>query len=144
MLQQDYHLSFTYSVLIAGKPSRAGSDMGDDKASSTVSVCGRSAANDDFDLLTDEELDEFAVAIEMLYEKRAATRETGLQKLIRLLTIEWQFEECTFKEETLSRLFLSCFKRGGASEARLATRALGKYAFWSPPFSVYSLINYLF
>jgi hypothetical protein len=64
----------------------------------------------------------------MLYEKRAATRETGLQKLIRLLTSEWQIEECTFKQEILSRLFLSCFKRGGASEATMATRALGEYA----------------
>jgi hypothetical protein len=79
----------------------------------------------------------------MLYEKRAATRETGLQKLIRLLTTEWQYEECTFKQETLSRLMLSCFKRGGAAEAILATRALGEYDLEYPSRGVFSPINFL-
>lgn len=91
-----------------------------------MSICGRSTATEDLEGYSDEEEDEFAAAIEMLYEKRAATRESGLQKLIRLLTSQWQLDECTFKQETLKRLFLGCFKRGAAAESALAARALGK------------------
>lgn len=110
----------------AGKASRAGSEFGDDKASSTVSLGARSTTTDDLEGYSDEEEDEFATATEMLYEKRASTREAGLQKLTRLLTSEYQFEECTFKQETLKRLFLTCFKKGAAAESALAARALGE------------------
>ena len=90
-----------------------------------MSICGRSSATEDLGLLySDEEEDEFAVAIDMLYEKRASTRVSGLQKLVRLLTSQYQFEECTFKLETLNRLFLGAFKRGGPEESALAARAL--------------------
>lgn len=98
-----------------------------ERGSSTMSICGRSAATDDLDLYSDDEPDEFAAAVESLYEKRASTREGGLQKLVRLMSTEWQYEDCTFKQETLSRLFLSCFKRGGSGESALAARALGEW-----------------
>ena len=114
-------------MLPAEKASRAETENWDDKASSTVSICGRSTATEDLDLYSDEEEDEFATAIDMLYEKRAATRESGLQKLIKLLTGQWQFEECSFKQETLTRLFLTSYKKGGASESALAARALGTW-----------------
>jgi len=92
-----------------------------------VSICGRSTGTEDLDGYSDEEEDEFAAGIEKLYEKRATTRESGLQKLTRLLTSEWQLDDCTFKQETLKRLFLGCFKRGGALEAALSARALGEF-----------------
>ena len=114
------------AAALEGKSLAAGSDYGDDKASSTASICGRSTATDDLDAYSDEEEDEFSVGVEMLYEKRAATREAGLQKLTGLLTAQWQLDECTFKQETLSRLFLGCFKRGGPAESALAARALGE------------------
>ena len=115
-------------MIFAGRApaSRAGSEPDADRDSSTASIYGKSCATDDLDFYSDEEEDEFAVAIDMLYEKATRQREAGLQKLLRLLTSEWQFEECTFKQETLSRLFLTSFRRGGPSESAMAARALGK------------------
>lgn len=116
---------FDFKFIVAGKSSsRANSEFGDDHASSTVSLCGRSSATDDLDAYSDQEEDEFAIAIENLYEKRSATREAALQKLVSLLMSQWQLDECTFKLDTLSRLFLTSFKKGGADESILAARAV--------------------
>ena len=57
--------------------------------------------------------------------RRASTREAGLQKLVNLLTAKWQHEECCFRQETFSQLFLNGIRRGGIGEATLAARALG-------------------
>lgn len=65
------------------------------------------------------------MAIESLYEKRSSTREAALSNLIKLMTTEYQYEECMFKEETLTRLFITSFRKGGTKEAALAARALG-------------------
>ena len=120
---------FTHRCYVAEKASRAGGSEfgggGDERASSTGSVCGRSAATDLAELYSDEEENEFEVGCDMMMEKRGSTREAGLQKVVRLMTTEWQFEECTFKQETLFRLSLNCFKRGSAIESALAAKALG-------------------
>ena len=115
--------------VFTAEKSRGGNE--DERDSSTMSICGRSNTTAaDFDLgYSDEESDEFGDAVEMLYEKRSSTRESALQKLIRLMTDQYQFEECTFKQETLSRMFLTSYKKGGPLESQLAARALGKCFF---------------
>ncbi|KDD77046.1 interferon-related developmental regulator, partial [Helicosporidium sp. ATCC 50920] len=81
--------------------------------------------NDTYDVY---ETDAFEEAIDKLYEKRTDTRETGLKKLISLFTSQWQFDDSVLRCETLSSMLLRCLKKGGASEASLAARALGLHA----------------
>lgn len=93
-----------------------------------MSACGssiRGTLDQDFDDLDELPDDPFELQVEKLYEKRATTREDGLQKLIVLFTQEWQFEECAFRQDTFAQLFLNCLRRGAPSEAALAARALG-------------------
>lgn len=70
------------------------------------------------------EVDPFEAAVEQLYEKRAATREAALSTIVTLLA-QYRYDDCAFREDTLTQLFLSSVRRGKEVEAVLAAKALG-------------------
>ncbi|PSC68232.1 Interferon-related developmental regulator 1 [Micractinium conductrix] len=84
---------------------------------------GGRGADPDFDeeLL---EVDQFDVAVEQLYEKRATTREAALSTIVSLLA-QYGYDDCAFRQDTLTSLFLSSTRRGKEVEAALAAKALG-------------------
>lgn len=113
------------------KSSTAGSEVGSDTSSleapgsrTSGGRKGRRGGGDpDFeeDLL---EVDPFEVAVEQLYEKRATTRESALSTIVSLLS-QFRYDDCAFREDTLTQLFLSSVRRGKEVEACLAAKALG-------------------
>ncbi|KAL4447978.1 hypothetical protein ABPG75_005197 [Micractinium tetrahymenae] len=120
------------------RSSAAGSDMGDsdsvggslDYPGSRTSGGGgggsgrkgrRGGDDSDEDFL---EVDPFDAAVEQLYEKRAATREAALSTIVSLLA-QYRYDDCAFREDTLTQLFLSSVRRGKEAEAVLAAKALG-------------------
>ncbi len=115
----------------AEKGSRANSEADWDDGASTASASGRSGGGGRQALDDGEEeqnCDLFAAAVEMLREKRAATRVAGLERLQELMTARLQDEECAFRSDTVAALALGCARRGAADEAAAALRVLGLHA----------------
>jgi hypothetical protein len=98
----------------------------DGQSISTVSLGGSSIPDRDADFYLDELPDDpFEINVDKLSEKRGATREDGLQKLIGLFIADFQYEEAVFRQETFAQAFIGSIRRGGPAEAALAANALG-------------------
>ncbi|KAI3438373.1 hypothetical protein D9Q98_000805 [Chlorella vulgaris] len=82
---------------------------------------GRRGQRDDEEEI---EVDPFEAAVELLYEKRATVRESALSALVSLLA-QFRYDDCAFREATLTQLFLSSIRRGKEVESCLAAKALG-------------------
>ncbi|KAJ7284270.1 hypothetical protein O6H91_06G084000 [Diphasiastrum complanatum] len=114
------------------KQQKKSSEFVEDVDDDTISTCSTSLSSE----LTvapkmEQQHDEEALLeglIDSLYEKRANTREAALQGLIRAFTGGVIAEFAELKYETLSHLYACSVRRGSASEAALAARALGLLA----------------
>lgn len=104
---------------------KQGSQAGDTDAASIASATTLSSVADlGFDDSSSIDDDPFEVSIDCLYEKRASTRERGLQNLVSLLARSFSYEEALVRKETLSSLMLGRIRKGSALEASLACRGV--------------------
>lgn len=75
------------------------------------------------------EIETFDKIIDMLYEKRSATRIHALKNLINVLSSNYCIEESSEREESLTRSLVQSIRKGKGDEVSLAARSLSLLIF---------------